>query len=227
MKYDLIIVSQSKGSSLIQVTQDCINSARQDNADLNIIIIETYFLTAYDNIDKNIKYEGEFNYNRALNLGLKHAIGDVHILANNDLIFHKGWSEIGDLMISNGYHSASALSQDAKGFNRGEFIYEGYEIGKTLTGWCIFMDNYVLQKIGQLDDSVAFWYSDDLYACQIRAEGITHALFCNIQIDHITSRTLALENPRLQRKYQFEEQIKYRQKQSYYNARERMYKINS
>ena len=224
MKYDLIIVSQSKGN-LIQVTQDCIDSARADNADLNIIIIETYFLTAYDNINFNIKYEGEFNYNRALNLGLKYAKGDVHILAINDLIFHKGWSEIGDLMISNSYHSASVLSQDAKGFKRGEFIYEGYDIGKTLTGWCIFMDNYVLQKIGQLDESVAFWYSDDLYACQIRAEGITHALFCNLQIDHITSSTLTLASPHLQRKYQIAEQIKYRQKQLYY-ATERMYKIN-
>ena len=228
MKYDLIIVSQSK-HDLIQVTQNCIDSARQDNADLNIIIVETYFLTAYDNINKNIKYEGEFNYNRALNLGLKHCEGDVHILANNDLIFHEGWSQIGDLMLSNNYHSASILSQDAKGFQRGDFVYEGYEIGKYITGWCIFLDNYVLDKIGQLDESVSFWYSDDLYACQLKAAGIKHGLFCNLQIDHILSRTLVAQSVHMQRKYQLLEHSKYLQRQMYYGAgtRKGMHKVNS
>jgi hypothetical protein len=228
LKYDLIIVSQSKGN-LIQVTQDCINSAREDNADLNIIIVETYFLTAYDNIDKNIKYEGDFNYNRALNLGLKHATGDIHILANNDLIFKKGWSQIGDLMQSNNYHSASVMSQHTQGLKRGDFIYEGYEIGKFLTGWCIFVDNYCLERIGKLDETVAFWYSDNIYACQLRAAGIPHGLFCNLRIDHITSKTLTQQSVSLQRKYQIGEQFKFRQREMYYGARtrERMHKTNT
>jgi hypothetical protein len=220
VKYDLIIVSQSK-HDLIQVTQNCINSAREDNADLNIIIIETYFLTDYKGINKNIKYEGEFNYNRALNLGLKYINGDVHILANNDLIFHKGWSQIGDLMRVNGYHSASIMSQDTKGFERGDKIYEGYEIGKQLTGWCIFLDNYCLSLIGQLDESVSFWYSDNVYACQLQSVGIKHGLFANLQIDHITSRTLTQLPAFLQRKYQIGEQNKFRQRQFYYSAIEK------
>ena len=109
MTYDLIIVTQSSGD-LIKVTQNCIDSARQDNADLNIIIIESGQPYKYD-VDKIIQYNGEFNYNRALNMGLKHSKGDVHILANNDLIFHPGWSQIGELMKVNDYHSASILSQ--------------------------------------------------------------------------------------------------------------------
>ena len=139
MTYDLIIVSQSKGS-LIQMTEKCITSARQDNADLNVIVIETGQPYKYD--AKIIEYNGEFNYNRALNIGLKHATGDVHILANNDIIFHKGWSAIGQMMIDNGYHSASAISEGHKGFEKGNWVYEGYEIGKHLAGWCIFLDNY-------------------------------------------------------------------------------------
>ena len=83
MYYDLIIVSQSKGE-LIQMTENCIASARQDG-DLNVIVVETGDPYPYD--AQIIKYEGEFNYNRALNLGLDHAKGDVHILANNDLVF--------------------------------------------------------------------------------------------------------------------------------------------
>ena len=220
MFYDLIIVTQSNGD-LIQVSQNCIDSARKDGADLNIIIVETGQPYKYD-VDKIIEYNGVFNYNRALNLGLKHAKGDVHILANNDLIFHEGWSQIGDLMQVNGYHSASVLSQTINGFQRGDFIYEGYMIGQHIAGWCIFLDKYCLDKIGQLDESVHFWYSDDLYACQLRVAGIKHGLFCNLRVDHLTSRTLIKQKSSIQRQYQISELGKFKQRQRYYASRERL-----
>jgi glycosyltransferase involved in cell wall biosynthesis len=215
MYYDLIIVSQSR-AELIPMTQQCINSAIFDTDDINVILIETGQPYKYKGVSKFIEYNGEFNYNRALNMGLKYVKGDVHILANNDIIFHKGWSEIGELMQLNGYHSASAISSGHKGFERGDLIYEGYDIAKQLTGWCIFMDRYCLDKIGQLDETVAFWYSDDLYALQIRKAGIKHGLFCNIQVDHITSRTLVKQSVSLQRKYQIGEVYKFNQRKKHY-----------
>lgn len=220
MTYDLIIVTQST-RDLIRMTQDCIDSARVDNADMNIIIVETGSLWDYKYVDEIIRYNGEFNYNHALNMGLQKAKGDVYVLANNDLIFHEGWSAIGELMSLNGYHSASVLSQSVNGFQRGNFVYEGYEIGKHITGWCIFMDRYCRETIGQLDETCSFWYSDDLYACQLRVAGITHGMFCNLQVDHITSRTLTKQNAQLQRKYQIGEMLKYKQRKKYYLCLER------
>jgi len=222
MYYDLIIVTQSKGD-LIQMTERCIASVRQDGANMNIIVIETGNPYKYD-VDKIIEYNGAFNYNRALNLGLKHAKGDIHILANNDLIFHKGWSVIGESMERNGYHSASVLSQDArqKDFQRGDYVYEGYYVGRHLTGWCIFVDRYCIQEIGKLDESVSFWYSDDLYACQLRAHGIRHGLFCNVQVDHITSATLSRQASSVQRLYQRGELHKFTLRQKYYGEIERV-----
>lgn len=225
MKYDLIIVTQSKGD-LIQMTQRCIDSARQDNADLNIIIVETGNPFKYD-VDKIIEYNGPFNYNRALNLGLKYRKGDVYILANNDIIFHPGWSEIGELMRLNDLHSASVLSQDAKGCQRGNFVYEGYVIGTHVTGWCLFLDEYVLENIGQLDETCSFWYSDNLYACQLKSKGIKHGLFCNLQVDHMTSRTLIKQNHSIQRKFQLGEFGKFKQREKYYATQERIYKNNT
>jgi len=218
--YDLIIVTQST-RDLIQMTQNCIDSARIDDADLNIIIIETGSLWDYKGVNEIIRYNGEFNYNRALNMGLQRVKGEVYILANNDLIFHEGWSQIGELMLANGYHSASVLSQSVNGFQRGNFIYEGYEVGKHITGWCIFMDRYCRETIGQLDETCSFWYSDDLYACQLKAVGITHGMFCNLQVDHITSRTLVKQNAQLQRKYQIGEMFKFKQRKKYYLCLER------
>ena len=225
MYYDLIIVSQSKGD-LIQMTEDCVASARQDGADMNVIIIETGQPYKY-NVDTIIEYNGEFNYNRALNMGLKHAKGDVHILANNDLIFRSGWSQIGELMQLNGYHSASALSQSCKGFQKSDFVYTGYDISSILTGWCIFMDRYCHEIIGGFDESVSFWYSDNLYALQLQAAGIKHGLFCNVQVDHITSRTLSRLPSRMQHKYQVGEMSKYINRKRYYAERERSNKMHS
>ena len=40
MTYDLIIVSKSTSQELINITTNCINSARQE-CDLNVIVVET------------------------------------------------------------------------------------------------------------------------------------------------------------------------------------------
>jgi hypothetical protein len=225
MSYDLIIVSQSS-PSLIPITQQCIDTARVDGADLNIIVVETGQPYKYD-VDKIIEYNGEFNYNRALNLGLKHIKNEIHILANNDIIFQKGWSQIGELMKSNDFHSASAISGHLTQFQRGDLVYEGYQVGYILTGWCLFVDDYCLQKIGKLDESVSFWFSDNLYACQIKAEGIRHGLFTGVQIDHMASKTLVRQPSRTQRHYQIGELHKFNQRATYYAQKERANKIST
>jgi len=213
ISYDLIIVSQSS-AELIPMTQQTIDSARQDDCDLNIIIIETGQPYKYD-VSRIIEYNGQFCYNRALNLGLKHSKGDVAILANNDLVFHEGWSAIGELMILNDFHSASALSPSC-GIEKGNFVYEGYLIGSIFTGWCLFMDRYCRETIGKLDESVNFWYSDNIYALQLQKAGIRHGLFCNIHVDHLTSRTLVKQPPNVQRQYQRGEQNKYFHRKEHY-----------
>jgi hypothetical protein len=203
MSYDLIIVSQSIGD-LIQVTENCIRSAREDKADLNIIVIETGRPYKYD-VDKIIEYNGEFNYNRALNLGLKYIKSDFQILANNDIIFYKGWSKIGEIMKTNEYLSACAISNDLRQyqFKRGNYAYEGYRIGYELCGWCIFTDKSLWNEIGQLSEKHQFWFSDNAYGDQLKKKGIKHALICSIEVDHIGSRTLIKQNRIVQKRFTY------------------------
>lgn len=216
MTYDLIIVSQSKGE-LIEITQNCIDSALQDGADVNVILVETSGTKVnYKNVNEYIMYSGTFCYNHALNLGLEKVKGDVFILANNDLIFHPGWSRIGPLMQINGYHSASAINGAENKFPLGNHVFDGYDISQILKGWCIFMDRYCLEAIGKLDESVVFWYSDDLYALQLQNAGIMHGLFCNIRVDHIASKTLKRQPSRIQRQYAIGEGYKFKIRQRYY-----------
>jgi hypothetical protein len=202
MTYDLIIVTKSI-PILIQITKNCIKSARQDNVELNVIIIETGQPYKYD-ADKIIEYNGVFNYNRALNLGLKYAKSDIQILANNDIIFHRGWSKIGDLMQANEYLSASAMSNATqyRRFKKGMFAYEGYRIGFEMAGWCIFTQKKLWNKIKKLDERHTFWFSDNAYADQLKQKGIKHALICCVQVDHLESTTLKRMDRATQRKLQ-------------------------
>jgi len=224
MSYDLIIISQSTGR-LIAFTQQCIDSARQDGAEINIIVVETGPEYKYD-VDTIIQYDGQFNYNRALNMGLEHAKNEIHILANNDIVFYPGWSVIGELMKLNGYHSASALEGRQK-FEQGDYVYDSYIVGNGINGWCIFLDDYCLEKIGGLDESVAFWYSDNLYGCQIKAAGIQHGLFTGVRVDHLKNKTLNKQPSRLRRYYQIGEENKFNQRARYYAKGEKMHEVSA
>jgi len=214
MSYDLIIVSKST-DKVIPVTQRCIDSALAE-CPCYVILIETGQPYKYSGVNKFIEYNGQFNYNRALNLGLKYAKSDIHILANNDLIFQKGWSRIGEYMKANDVHSASAVTGDR--FQAG-MIYEGYQVGKVLLGWCIFLDDFVLQKIGKLDESVSFWYSDNLYGAQLKVAGIKHVLFTDFRVDHLGSFTLRQLSNRIQRHLALDERHIYNERQRYYDKR--------
>ncbi len=211
MKYDLIIVAKSSDPQLIAMTQQTIDTARVDGADMRVIIVETGPRYEYD-VDVIVMYEEDFCYNHALNIGLREAKGEIHLLANNDLVFHPGWSKIGDIMQANNCHSASMLSQDMRQryFERGEVLYEGYNVGSHITGWLILLDDYCLSKIGQLDESFKFWYSDDIYALQLRAAGVKHYLVCNCEVDHITSQTLRKQPNHKKRAYQTGEYNKFK-----------------
>jgi hypothetical protein len=192
MKYDLIIVAASKDLALTRMTQEAIDSCLEDKADVNVILVETYRKTPYKNVDFNLFYNKPFNYNGCLNMGLKYRTGDIQILANNDIVFLSGWSTIGETMQRNGFLSASALSSHPRqrAFKRGDYAYAGYEICMYMTGWCIFVDKSVWDKIGELDESYTFWYSDNMYINQIASQKIQHYLICNVQVNHHLSRTL-------------------------------------
>lgn len=205
ISYDLIIVACSKSQELVNITQRCIDSCLEDGADMNVILVETNGkrCLAYRDVDYNLLYEGDFNYNRALNLGLTKATEDIHILANNDIVFESGWSKIGQQMKDNGYLSASALSEDIRQRHcrRGDWIYEGYTVGTHVTGWCLFVDRECIKKIGKLNETFEFWYSDNIYADQLMQAKIKHGLFCNIFVNHVTSVTLKTLSPQMIRRF--------------------------
>ena len=197
------MVAASKDKSLIEMTQRAIDSCLRDNADVNVILVETYAKVRYRGVNNFVLFNGEFNYNRCLNEGLKYRTGDIQILANNDIIFEPGWSEIGEIMKENDIISASALSSGRQhyGIAKGYQAYRGYNISLFFTGWCIFQHKSVWDKIEKLDERYEFWYSDNVHAAQLQQAGIEHWLICAVQVNHITSQTLIRTDRKLRQQY--------------------------
>jgi len=206
MDYDLIIVARSMDDRTKAITQQTITRCLETkgNKSVNVILVETSGkITQYKGVNRYIEYSGEFRYNRALNEGLQHKKGKVQMLANNDLIFEKGWHKVADYMESNGILSASILSNDArqKIYQTGNHYYFGYGIGKELTGWLIFTDVSLWGIIGKLEETQKFWYSDNVYADALKANNVQHALICNAKVVHLGSVTLAKVNRDIRQDY--------------------------
>lgn len=215
MTYDLIVLTLSKNDSIRRMTQHCINTCVADaevhGHRVNVIVVESGEPTVYDKVDTFVNYEGFFNYNRALNEGLKHRIGDIQIMANNDLVFCEGWSKVGPTMKASGYLSASLLdSRIHRFFKINNMAYEGYTIGMQFTGWCLFADSKVWDIIGDLDETHHFWFSDNMYAKQLEDAGIAHALMAIGYVEHLGSVTHKTMDKATQRKYVTDEIAKYR-----------------
>ncbi len=186
------MVVASRDKALIDMTQRAIDTCLADGAEVNVILIETFAEHKYRGVNKLVLYDEPFNYNHCLNTGLKYRKNDIQILANNDLLFLKGWSEIGDVMKENGILSASALSESPQHrlMKKGYYAYRGYEVGLFFTGWCLFQDAKVWDKINKLDERFEFWYSDNIHAEQLQKAKIEHWLLCCAQVNHVTSQTL-------------------------------------
>ena len=208
MRYNLIIVACSSSKELIRMTEECIVSALRDAVDLEITVVETYKHYPYNaNV---LMYSGDFNYNRALNLGISLSREcDIYILANNDIKFYPGWSAIGQSMYDSGFGSASALSNKHRGIEPGNYIYAGYNIGVFLAGWCIFATSQTIKTIGKLDETYDFWCSDNVYADQLKLAGIRHGLFCSIRVDHVENATLKTVPMRTRKNYTLHSLNKY------------------
>jgi len=140
-----------------------------------------------------------FNYNGELNalarLATRETGPDYFILANSDLEF------IGDCiprltvtMQQQQMLSASPYDPIVHGIQYGispdGSIVPGYSIRRHLTGWCIFVQKDALTAIGGLHEGVAFWYSDNIYADQLRKALIDHSLVTDCICEHAGSKTL-------------------------------------
>lgn len=198
---DIVIVSWARTPELLEVTKKGLDSLFQsaiNQVAFHVYVVESNPEIRYEDMPdyqrkwmhsiKTIHPIEPFGYHRYLNIGRRAGTSPYVALCNNDLTFERGWAEeILNLMETHPrFLSASPWCPQTQGSNsevRGK-IYEGYRIRGELAGWCIFQQRSIYDIIGDLNEGVDFWYSDNIYVDQLKLKGIAHGLVCNSVVNH-------------------------------------------
>lgn len=203
MTFDIIILAYSKTPKQKQTTQDCVDSLlkAKNKVKVNIIVLEGYDqAVGFVGTTKIFFQEEEFNYNRSMNEGFKYSTNKYVFFCNNDLIFNDGWADACLDVFNMGYKSLSPYCPvtHPQFVKDGDYIVVGYQVGFHVAGWCIGVDRDMFKALGGFNDKVRFWYSDNIYAEQLKIADVKHALVCNAYVKHLDfgSKTLNSLNPR-------------------------------
>ena len=188
---DVVILSWAKNDELKTVTEDGIRTCiiSESNIKFNFYIVETNSEVAYDFPNTQTIYpSSDFSYHKFMNIGIREGNAKYVCICNNDLTYEKGWaSNIIQLMEANPQvKSASPWCPQTQGDNKGHIgkIYQGHRVRGELAGWCIFQQRDIYETIGQLNEGVDFWFSDNIYADQLQINNIPHILVPSSVVNH-------------------------------------------
>jgi GT2 family glycosyltransferase len=187
MQVDIIIVSRGEGE-LKKFTEKAISSCHaSDDIDFNILIIEQIKGLDYCGAT-TINYDFPFNYNKCLNLGISLTSSKYVCLCNNDLYFRDFWaSNCITAMEQTGCKTSSPFSTISIHAHKNRVCDKAiisHKVGHEFLGWCIMCDRSIFDNI-KIDESVEFWYSDNIFAEQLKKAGYQHCLVCNAIVDHV------------------------------------------
>lgn len=184
---DLIILSKAKSYRDSLMTQKAIDTALDgaNGLPINVIVIEGGVGDYHD--AKTVYNKNKFNYNGFANQGAGMGTAEWIMIANNDLEFTNGW--LHNLLSADNPvvspHEPTDIRQ--KGIIDNE---SGFEIGRYFSGWCFMIERKLWLEIGGFDESVDFWFSDDVVVEQVKALGITPMLVKESIVRHAGSITM-------------------------------------
>ena len=216
---DIVIVSNANTSRLWGMTNQATKSA-VNNAGVpaKVFVVEQCLWSSPQPKAKMLYYDFEFNYNRCLNLGFFASTAEYVAFCNNDLYFDRNWAlNAIQAMKENNLLSCSPTHKHTfKG------VLSGYTVGVHILGWCIIAHRSLFEKITKFAEVVKFWYSDNVYADQLKAAGIEHALIGNSKVIHYGSVSLkSLPFGKKRAEYMRG------QKQLYANFKKKLYELKS
>lgn len=199
---DVVIISWAKDEALRRVTLDGIDSLLEDNeTSYNVYVVESNKDVNYDYYNNpsfhwgrkdfnviTIHTDEPFGYHKYLNIGRREGNSKYVALCNSDLTFEKGWAnEIIKVMESHPeIKSASPWCPETQKDNtpHKNKVYIGHRVRGEVAGWCIFQQRDIYDQIGELNEGVDFWFSDNIYANELQMRGIKHGLVCNSVVNH-------------------------------------------
>ena len=196
---DLSIVFLSRVSNdasatmLVNAITSCIETTLEYA--IEIIVVESGDLDKAQQIVENkailIPYNfSDFNFHRALNLGLENANGRLICFSNNDVIFYKDWFKHIDRSITQ-YDLDLASPVDPKEdklwmtHKENVSVIEGFQIQKHFKGWCFVAHKRVFKVIDKFDERFDFYFADDDFITQVEFSGFKHAAVLFSKVHHL------------------------------------------
>jgi GT2 family glycosyltransferase len=136
-----------------------------------------------------------FNYNRFLNIGIRHTTNNWIVFSNNDVIFHEGWlTEIFKVKKTNSsiqsfcpFDRTSPYLSFEK-VNKKPYHLE-YRVPVEFVGWCFVVERKVLQRTGNFDETFDLYFQDNDFAMTLKKNSILHAMVPNSFVEHLGGYT--------------------------------------
>ena len=185
---DVVILSKATTPELQSMTQKAIDTciAGVDPYKVNVIVIEQQQYADYQNAHTIYK-NGDFNYNKFANEGVRAGRAPWVMIANNDLLFEPGWLHA---LLETGHECVSPLDPLRRAHRGVTHDEAGWQNGLHFSGWCFMVRRSTWEKIGGFDECVWFWCSDNVVIEQLRAIGVMPRLVHAARVKHLGSQTM-------------------------------------
>lgn len=196
---DVIFLVKTVDLETYEMTADAILSLKKSelNNNFRVILVEsnTDNPPKYD-VDITINYDGEFNYNKALNMAFEYLKSDYVCVFNNDVSFKKDWySTIRYYMDIFNLDSASprcpelqvgpnALAQKMILEYPEASVIIGYEALVHFCGWGWIMKRDVLDLLRPMPEDLTFWFQDNHMALQLKNLNKKHGCVTSSHVIH-------------------------------------------
>jgi len=186
-KCDVVILSNAKTEALYQMTQKTIDTliASETANTFNVLVLEQAG-KKYKNAE-TLAIDEAFNYNRFANIGAAKGCADYVCIANNDLLFQKGW--FGALL----KEGNEVMSPQCPNDSRQKHLKEttaGFDCSVHFSGWCFVIKRDLWKTIEGFDEDFGFWCADNAVIEQVKAKGITPVIVPESKVTHLRSVTL-------------------------------------
>jgi len=187
-KCDVVILSNAKTEALYQMTQKTIDTLVASEAEntFNVLVLEQAG-KKYKNAQTMIAIDEDFNYNRFANIGTSMGSANYVCIANNDLLFQKGW--FSSLM----KEGKEVMSPQCPNDSRQKHLKkttEGFDCSVHFSGWCFVIKRSLWKEIKGFDEDFGFWCADNAVIEQVKAKGIIPVIVPESKVTHLRSVTL-------------------------------------
>lgn len=206
---DLIFLNDSQVQGSTDLLNTAVNTAltTATHSKVNVIVVEQSD-TKHTGV-KTININEPFNYNKFANTGASQGRAGWIMIANNDLVFTKGW----DKHLIDAIHPL--VSPKAPNDPRQADITRntiGIECGRHFSGWCFMIQRSLWLEIGGFDEHISFYCSDNATIEQCVSKGVKPMLVPSSVVYHLGSQTLQTKNTDEVNNLTFEQVYKFNNK---------------